>query len=289
MDKINGDEIENWLNESTIDSASTISVGDNEVQVFSLFDENVTSKVIIKELRRVKHIGLTLISRKRSQPLLICLTAKNKIFTFDVHELPQVEFVERLLRDKNLKFYTVDGLYDADMFKRFFNIDLSDNRSYNMTDLQCLDIYLAVRKEYLTTPLENQYTLSFLYEHVIPGRVSQNNYETLVCKWLEGRVSDDEKLICTDEELDAIERDYTSDLAFDAIKKRAAYISDMAVAMLSYYKRKRDTPTRALLSFARRATNREDFDRLETSSYSSLCSFLSQCPEVDQKKTNQNK
>lgn len=75
-----------------------------------------------------KHLGLVLlgpvISRK-SEPLLIIITTKTILYVLDPNDENSMMFLKTMLARNDLRFYTTNGLEDADCLYHNYGIDLS--------------------------------------------------------------------------------------------------------------------------------------------------------------------
>lgn len=94
-----------------------------------LVGKDVELKHVLNHLVAQRYLGLVLlgpvISRK-SEPLLIVITTRTTLYALDPKDESSMKFLKAMLNRNDLRFYTTNGLEDADCLYHQYNIDLSD-------------------------------------------------------------------------------------------------------------------------------------------------------------------
>lgn len=264
----------------------------DDIPVLSLDDPNVNTGVIKGDLKISRHVGVSAIYENEKRVIFICFTTRDKIYYFDAKNEKQVSFVARQLYRKSsgVQFYFANGAIISHLMDHL-GIELrNENRllgnhhfsdQVNRTDLVSLDLYLSVKENLSRQTLNNKYSLSFILNTVKPRQLG---YEELLVKYFPGIRVDRLNLGYSREDLAQIGSSPDSQLAKNIIKKRAAPLRSLALAMLQEYKRQKETPSQQIFAFAKMKDDaKELFDRSCVTDkgiieYRHLCGFIKKYP-----------
>jgi len=237
--------------------------------------ETFKKQTVLDDAQESKQLGLSLISEDRKVLISICLTTKSRIYVLNPNKKSHVTFLDTLLNRTDLRFFTIDGVWDADLIYTHTSIKL-----VQPIDLISFDIHLYIQQyiEQNTAP-PNLYSITFIHDKVKP---KQLNYEQLVSKWLGVELN----LKISEQELEIIKKIPSDPSAGEIIRKRAALVRVLGMMMVKEFYARRDRPSKSLFSMALRASDnmKEDHERRGASdrSYADFCFCLSQCPPLNE-------
>lgn len=267
----------------------------SDIPVKSLADADVSTKVIKDDLKLSRHVGVSAIYENEKQAIFICFTTRDNIYYFDAEDEKQVSFIARQLYRKSngVQFYFANGAIISHLLEFHLGIKLrNENRlsrnqichfrdHVNRVDLVSLDLYLSVKDNLSKQTLNNKFSLSFILNKVKPREL---DYEQLLVKYFPGIRADKLDLSYSPKDLEQIKNSPDSQLAKNIIKKRAAPIRSLALAMLQEYNRQKETPSQQIFSLAKiEDATKEEFDRSCKTENGNieyrlhLCGFLKKC------------
>lgn len=233
-------------------------------------------KSLVKDINMSEVVGLTVIDEfreRRREAIAVCLTTSDKIYVFQPNIEPHAVFLRRIIErpNNNVKFFTRDGTWDADLLYRKIMIDL--RQKSNHFDLIALDIHITLAK-YLVEQNEriSNYTMTYVHDQIKPKFCT---FPELITKWLDVKLD----LELNQDELEAIRLKPDQSLAINAIKKQAVLVREVANTMLTALKDLRNQSSKNIFAFAKFAPDdvMEDYSRRDGQSYSVLVSTLDQC------------
>lgn len=235
------------------------------------------SRGLKKDLGLSDIVGLTVICSakthdRKNEPAVVCLTSKDSIYVFQPNIESHAIFLKHMLDKRQVKFFTRDGIWDADTLYRHTKIDLRDHHDHCL-DLASFDIHLTLSKHiYQKNKPISKYSMTYVHNQVKP---KHNTFEELVNKWL----GVDLNLDCTEEEIDSIRKEPDSIMSKNAIKKRAVLVQALAERMFDEFENMRDQPSRNIFAFAKNASSSlmEDYCRSGDQTYSKLIHALDSC------------
>lgn len=221
------------------------------------------------ELNLSDYVGLSVL-----QSNVVCLTTKDTIYVFHPNSESHALYLKRQLSRPGVKFFTPDGVSDADLLLRHMKINLAEFDS--CYDLVTFDVTITLSKYYLDHFNSiDTFSMTYVNDRVKPR---EHTFQELVKKWL----NKDVKLECTNEEIDSIRKrrdDTLTQPTKNAIRKTAGLVQAVAQKMAEEFENLSFQHSQNILKLGVYASDEiiEDFYRREERTYPNLVSSLNRC------------
>lgn len=218
----------NWQPSEEVQEASA-RYQSNTPEICILKSENKNFHIVEYYLMNAVNVGLVVLGRvidRSHKPPLIALTTTDRIFIIATKDQPYVEFLRQKLKEAKIKFWTSNGLNEADSLYANFGIDLADSSSCN--DCQAMHAYLMHFLAQQSESVRSKYPLLALVKSKMKPNIEC--FERLVEIWLDVPAADIE---FDPRQLEHLYVQPLTTTALNLIKKRCILVRPLADTLLT--------------------------------------------------------